>query len=217
MNVLIAGATGLVGSQLMQIALNDNSIETVVSIGRRKTSTEHKKLNQQIVNFDNLETLDLNGIDTVFCCLGTTIKKAGSQEIFRKVDYTYVLNLAKWAEKNAVDNFLVISAMGAEKGSSVFYSKVKYEMESSLEQLNIPTINIIKPSLLLGDRKEIRLGESIGAFVMKLFNFAFVGPLKKYKAIPAKTVARALLRLSKRKQEGVYRHTNDALFKLAED
>src|SRR5688572_23842014 len=121
---LIAGATGLVGHQCLRLLLADNRYDKVIAIGRRPVELEHPKLHQKIVDFDTLDQYqpDLNA-DDVYCCLGTTIKKAGSKSIFFKVDFTYVTKLASLASANGASQFLVVSAMGADAGSSIFYNK----------------------------------------------------------------------------------------------
>ena len=154
-------------------------------------------------------------IDTVFCCLGTTIKKAGTQEKFKLVDYNYVVNLANWTKVNGANQFVVVSAMGASPKSSVFYSKVKGQMQEAISNLNIPSVSILQPSLLMGNRPEFRLGEKIAIGLMSVLNIFFVGPLKKYKSIQAQTVASAMFNLSKNCQPGVTIFTNDELFNLA--
>ena len=216
MNILIAGATGLVGNELLQLALQNELINSIDLVSRRTIKTEHPKLEQHIVDFSDLKNWSCQApIDTVFCSLGTTIKNAGSQEKFKEVDFEYVINLAKWAESNKVQKFIVVSSMGADAKSSIFYKKIKGEMQEVLSTLHIPSISILQPSILMGNREEFRLGEQIGISIMNILNVLFVGPFKKYKGIHAITVATAMLNLSKMKAPGILISGNDKLFEIA--
>ncbi len=217
MNVLIAGASGLVGNELLQLTLTKEAIGSIHLVNRRILEIQHPKLEQHMVDFSDLKNLKCSApIDIVFCSLGTTIKNAGSKEKFKAVDYEYVVNLAKWAESNRVGKFIVVSAMGADSKSSIFYSKIKGEMQEALSELSIPSISVLQPSLLLGNRSEFRLGEKIAIGLMTVLNLLFVGPLKKHKGIPALTVARAMLTLGNNKAPGVTIFSNDKLFQIAE-
>jgi len=135
-------------------------------------------------------------VQDAFCVLGTTIRTAGSQEAFRKVDYDYVVGLGKLCEKNRISKFLVVSAMGADASSGIFYNRVKGEMEKAIQQLNIPSVVIFRPSLLMGKRKEFRRGERFAQILMGGLGFLFVAGLKKYKPIQAETVAASMIAAS---------------------
>ncbi|MCB1138587.1 MAG: oxidoreductase [Leptospiraceae bacterium] len=200
----VAGATGLVGSQLLQKLSIRSDVETVVALVRKRP--EHdvsgndsrdgsnaevvNKASYHVVNFDDPDSFPgLTG--PVYCCLGTTIKKAGSQEAFRKVDYEYPLNLAKMCAKAGVA-FYLVTALGSNASSGIFYNRVKGELEEEVKKLPIPAIRIFRPSLLLGHRKEVRPGEMMGSVAAGLVNPLLLGPLKKYRAIRAEDVARAM-------------------------
>lgn len=194
-NALIAGASGLVGSSLLNQLLANDLYENIVVIVRKPLEINHPKLIQLQVDFNALETLKVGmQVHDVFCALGTTIKTAGSQEAFYKVDYTYVVNLAKWCEANAVQQILIVSAMGASAGSGIFYNRVKGEMEAAVSKLHIPRILVFRPSLLMGNRTEKRGGEKFAQVIMGALGFLFVGPLLKYKAIHADVVAGAMIK-----------------------
>jgi len=202
-NALIAGASGLVGNSLVKQLLADDLYENIEVIVRKPLETKHSKLTELQVDFDSLETLKVGmPVHDVFCALGTTIKTAGSQDAFYKVDYTYVVNLAKWCEANAVQRLLIVSAMGASAGSGIFYNRVKGEMEMAVSQLHIPQIQVFRPSLLMGNRTEKRGGEKIAQIIMGAFGFLFVGPLLKYKAIHADKVAGAMIKSAKSEVTG---------------
>lgn len=202
---LIAGYTGLIGSQLLSILLKSNHYEKVIALGRRNLDIQHPILLQQKVDFNNIQ-LDKQKIDDVFCCLGTTMKKAGSKEKFRLVDFHYPVSLASYCLNNGAKQFLLVSSMGADKKSKIFYNQVKGEVENAVSKLGYPRLDMFRPSLLLGDRGESRFAEDLGKVVMKLFGFLFLGPLKNYKAIDSGKVARAMIYYAQEEAEGNYFH-----------
>jgi uncharacterized protein YbjT (DUF2867 family) len=201
---LIAGASGLIGSFLLKELLYDNNYSEVEIFSRGKSELLFLKLKERIVDFNSIDSLPVTPVDHVFCCLGTTIKKAGSKEAFRKVDFEYVLSLAKYAERAGASKFFVISSLGANHKSSNFYLKTKGEMEEALKNSSIPAIYILQPSLLLGKRNEFRFGEMIAQKIMPLIGFLFVGGLKKYRGIKAKVVAKAMQHLAKEDKTGIF-------------
>jgi uncharacterized protein YbjT (DUF2867 family) len=182
---LIAGATGLVGSQLLSILLESNYYSRVKALVRKPIPFEHPKLEQIIVDFDNPDNALLVA-DDVFCCLGTTIKKAGSRENFKKVDLEYPIQLAKATFSNGTKKFALVSAMGSNTKSMFFYNRIKGEVEKKLQTIPFETILIVRPSLLLGKRTEIRFGEEMGKVFMILFGFLIP---RNIKGIDAKKVA----------------------------
>lgn len=186
---LIAGASGQVGGYLLALLLQSDTYDKVISIGRKNLEITNPKLQQIIVDFDNPDTLKIEAND-VFCCLGTTIKKAKTKERFRQVDYGYPMALARETLAAGATRFMVISSMGSALDSAIFYAKVKAEMERDLSTLPFISLGIFKPSMLLGPRKEFRFGELIGKFFMQVF--AFIIPIK-YKGVHAATVAKAML------------------------
>lgn len=139
----------------------------------------------------------------MFCCLGTTIKTAGSQEAFLKVDYTYVIESARIAKSQGATAFSVVSAMGANSKSGIFYNRVKGDMEEALQKIGFSSLLIFRPSLLIGERKEVRPGEVIGAAISNLFSFLFVSGLKKYKPIQGSLVAKSMLDHAKEQKTGL--------------
>lgn len=194
---LLFGASGLTGGQLLQQLLQDSAYRQVISFGRRKQAVVHPKLSQQLLDIDNPNDL-LNNMkaDALFCCLGTTIRKAGSQQAFRKVDHDFVVNLMRMAEKNKIPRFIVISSIGANAGSRNFYLRTKGEMEVALIKADIAYKTIVRPSLIMGNRNEWRMGESVAVALMKLIGPLMFGKFRKYRGIKAETIARAMLRLS---------------------
>lgn len=194
---LIAGASGLVGRHLRDLLLAAPEYDRVISLGRRKLETAHPKLEQVIVDFAALDEgmAGLRG-DDVFCCLGTTIRQAGSRESFRAVDHAAVLALGWAAQRQGARRFFLVSALGADPHSRVFYNRVKGETEEALLVLDFDTLALFRPSLLLGKRAKSRPGERVMAALLWLAEPLLVGRLRKYRAIEAATVARAMLRCS---------------------
>jgi len=192
---LVAGASGLVGGLLLDTLLESPLYREVCSLGRRPVSKQHPRLTQRTVDFARLEAEALPASDDAFCCLGTTIKKAGSQEAFRAVDHDAVLAFAKAARKSGARRFLVVTALGADSRSRVFYNRVKGEAEEALKGVGFETLVILRPSLLLGDRAESRPGERAAIVVSRA-----LGPLLRPfggRPIEARTVARAMLSLAR--------------------
>ena len=209
---LIIGSTGLIGSELLNLLLDSNDYLKVITFVKRDTGIKHPKLTQHIINFDKPETYkDLVVGDDFFCTIGTTIKKAGSKEAFRKVDFEYPRQFAAFALQNKVKQFLTISSLGADAKSGNFYLKTKGEIQDFLKDCNFESVSVLQPSLLLGDRTEFRLGEKVGAFFMKSLSFLFLGNLKKYKPIESKTVAKALLKIAQTNNEGFKIYESDAI------
>lgn len=194
-NTLVAGASGLVGSALLHKLISDDRYDKIVLISRNPDiSYTSEKIISQLIDFDDLIHLKTKiRIDDVYCALGTTIKTAGSQDTFRKVDFDYVVNLAKWSQNNGIQRFMVISAMGSKASSAIFYNKVKGEMEEAIQKLQIPAVHVFRPSLLLGNRKEKRTGEKIAQTVMTTLGFIFQGPFLNFRGIKASDVASSMI------------------------
>ena len=190
---LIAGSSGLIGGSLIQYLLESDNYKKVISMVRRPSNLSHPKLDEQIIDFDQLNRFFTQvKVDDVFCCLGTTIKTAGSKEAFTRVDYTYVCDLASWAKDHQCKLFSVVSSVGAKAETSNFYLRTKGQMEACIAQSEIPSIHIFRPSLLLGQRNEFRFGEKLSEKIMKILNPIMIGSLRKYRAIQAKEVAKAM-------------------------
>jgi uncharacterized protein YbjT (DUF2867 family) len=194
--IWLAGATGLVGNLCLEMLLADPNVGTVVAVGRRAPNRVHAKLRFVATErFDNLAaTLQRDRPDAVLCALGTTIKKAGSQTAFREVDSVYPQRLAQAAKAAGVGVLGIVTAVGASAQSRVFYNRVKGELEQALAALQLPTVHVLHPSLLLGQRAESRPAERLGRVFSGLWRLVCVGPWRKYRPIRAECVARALAR-----------------------
>jgi len=200
---LLAGATGLVGSHVLEFLLADPDWSRVVTVGRRTTSRQHEKLEQRALDLGELETVsDLPHVDDVFCCLGTTIKQAGSQPAFRLVDHAFVVGLARAGLHAGATQFLLVSAIGADPDSRVFYSRVKGETEAAIRKLPYRGIQLFRPSLLLGERPEFRLGERIAMLGAPVLPVLLFGRWRRYRPIQAATVARAMVHIAHESPRG---------------
>lgn len=191
-SALVVGATGLVGSSLVKLLCESEEYAAVNVISRRPLDFKHPKLVVKLCEFDQIAEKDIEFAHEVFCCLGTTMKKAGSKQQFEKVDFEYPLTIAAIAKNRGVGHFIVISAMGANEKALAYYSKVKGKLEAELIKMDFPQLSIVRPSLITGDRPEFRLGETIGDKVLKVLNPILVGPLKKMHSIPATQIALAM-------------------------
>lgn len=198
---IVAGATGLVGRELVKMLLNHPAYNRVVVLVRREIGLSHPKLEERHIMFDRMEKEvegELFKDADVFCSLGTTIKQAGSQEAFRRVDHDYPLSLGQIARQNGAARFIIVSAMGSSDRSRMFYNRVKGETERDLALLGLSRLVVLKPSLMFGDRTENRPGERAAIVIFRLFGALMIGPLARYKAIESRKVAQAMILAARR-------------------
>lgn len=210
---LVLGATGLVGRHLLEQLLDDPRYGQVVAFSRRPLPVQHAKLRVELIDFDHPPAGKLRG-DELFCALGTTIRKAGSQEAQYRIDCTYPYELGKLARQNGVERYLLVSSIGADARSGNFYLRTKGDLEEKLKNLDFPSLAIARPSFLLGAREEFRLGEKIGIIFARLISPLLIGPLRKYRGIQAAQVARALIILANSDHHGIQILESDALSRL---
>jgi len=199
---IILGATGLTGNLLLNRLLADDVYESVKVFSRRAIGLNHPKLTEYLGDLLKLDEFkaDFTG-DEVFCCIGTMANKSKDKALYRKIDFGIPLAAARLCKKNRIESFLVISALGANAESKLFYNRTKGKMERAVLTQRIKNTYILRPSLIKGKRGEKRLGESIGAFLIKITEFILVGGLKKYRAIEAKCIAATMHRLAKSKPD----------------
>lgn len=194
---IVIGATGFTGRFLVQQLCESEEYVSVSVIARKNSAYTHPKLDMKIRDFDELEENDFEIADDLFCCLGTTMKRAKTKENFEKVDLVYPLQIASLAKKRGIPNFHVISAAGSHKRSPFFYSRVKGRMEDELIDLKLPHLSIYRPTLLTGGREEFRLGERLSEGVFQLLNPMLKGPFRKIRAIEGKQLAFAMYHYAK--------------------
>nr|NQU92647.1 NAD(P)H-binding protein [Bacteroidota bacterium] len=191
---VVFGATGLVGSHLVQALCEHAQYAEVLCFNRHAVVNDHPKYKEITSTLTDLKSFAKQIVgDDLFICLGTTIKRAGSKENFRRIDHTLAIDIARIASRNNMKRLLVVSSIGANESSSNFYLRTKGEMEQDMMRLKIPQKAILRPSMLLGQRKDFRIGEEAGKVLMKLSSPLMLGKLKKYKGIKASDVALAMV------------------------
>ena len=213
---IVAGASGLVGENLLRRLLAAGFHERVFAFVRGPINLVHRRLEQRTIDYERIGRMSaFPRADDVFCCLGTTIKKAGSQDAFRRVDVEYVVNLAGVAVRAGASQFLLVSSVGANPASSNFYLRCKGEAEEGVRALPFKGMQIFRPSFLAGYRRESRPGESFGIVAARVAAFAMVGPLGKYRPVRADDVAKAMLAVSREAPAGIHVYEGDAISDLA--
>jgi uncharacterized protein YbjT (DUF2867 family) len=210
---LVAGPTGLVGRELVRRLLDDPDVDSVVALTRRSLGIPLPKLTEAIVDFTHLADFAAPPVDDFFCCLGTTRKQAGSREAFREVDLVYPLLIARMALAAGATRCFFVSAMGADAGSRVFYNRIKGELENELSRLPFATVVAVRPSLLAGDRAEMRTGERVALAVARPLSVLIPA---KYRPVAAAVVAQALVAAARTDAVGRFTVESDILQRLAD-
>ncbi len=214
----IIGATGMIGNYLLEEVINDDYFDIVRVIVRRPFQKTNSKMEVKLVDFTDAESfkLALEGCQAIFCCIGTTQKNVGSDKaLYRKIDFDIPLKAARFGKETGCEKFILVSSVGANSSSNAFYLKLKGELESAIGSIGINSVHIMQPSMLLGERKEIRKGENMLQGSMKLLSGLFFGSLRKYRAIHGRTVASAMLKASKKEDHGFFRYQFDEIKNLA--
>ena len=214
---IVAGASGLVGGHCLRRLLASGLHEQVVAFVRGPLNVTHKRLQQRTVDFERLGRMSaFPRAQDVFCCLGTTMKKAGSEEAFRKVDYEYVVRLAESSLRTGADCFYLVSSVGADRKSRVFYSRVKGEAEGAVTQMGFSGLHIFRPSLLLGGRQEKRPGEAAGIALAQFASGVFFGPIREYRPIKADDVAKSMVVIAREGSPGAHIYASKEMEGLAQ-
>ena len=196
---ILAGATGLVGRHLLSMVSKEAIFDSIISLVRRPVESGLAGVEDRVVDFSR-PSFEAGWVpDHFFCCLGTTMKRAGSEAAFRQVDYEFPMALARLCQ-NGKTHFHVITAMGSDAKSAFFYNRVKGDLERDLTELGLPRLTIYRPSLILGERPERRSGESLAGIAAKILSPAMLGPMRKYRAIDARCVASSMLSVAKSAQ-----------------
>ncbi len=194
-SITIIGASGLIGGEILKLAFENNEIEHVYILVRKSLNINNPKLVEVITDFKNLNDLETNICgDALICCLGTTRKKTPNLEEYKAIDFDLTINIATLAKKQNVQQVHLISAIGADSNSKIFYNRLKGETEEALINLNFPQTVIYQPSLLIGKRNEFRFGELIAQKLSPIFDLLLFGPLKKYHSISAQKIAKAVIK-----------------------
>jgi uncharacterized protein YbjT (DUF2867 family) len=210
-SVLVAGATGLVGSELVKQLCGLDTCSKITVLSRRPLKIVHPKIDNRLIDFDRLPDLALDcSYDACFCCLGTTQKKMGREGMV-KVDYEYVLELGKLCVQHEIPKYLIVSSQMANPRSASFYMRTKGQMEVAVRKLNIPTIAFLRPSLLVGEREEYRWAEHAGYYIYRFLSPLMVGRLRKMRAITGQQVAKAMIAIASKIGVGQFVYESDEL------
>ncbi len=220
LTAVIIGATGLTGNLVLQELLKDENFKTVRVLARRKVNIIHPKLEQEIVDFDDITdyTIKFGEGDIIFSCIGTTQKKVkGDKVLYKKIDFDIPVNAARIGISKKFKKLLIVSAIGANENSSNFYLQLKGKTENALKEFPFVSLGIFQPSLINGNRNENRTGEKIAQTIMDLLSFLLLGPLKKYRAIGADNISKAMVNESKKQHTGVHYYRYEEMMDLARD
>jgi len=212
---ILLGATGLTGGKLLQLLLNDDRYQRIMVFSRSSVGFQHAKIQEYLGDLANLKSFaeDFKA-EEVFCCIGTTKSKTPDKEVYKNIDYGIPISAAQLCKQNGIDTFIVISALGANSDSAIFYNRIKGEMEEAILKIGITKSHILQPSLIGGKRKERRIGEGLFKQIMKVANLVLVGSLKKYRSIEPQTIARAMVWLANNPYENI-RVASDEIKKIA--
>jgi uncharacterized protein YbjT (DUF2867 family) len=220
LTAVIIGASGLTGNLVLEELLKDEDFKTVRVLVRRNINIIHPKLEQQIVNFNNVDdyTKKFGQGDVIFCCIGTTQKKVkGDKDLYKQIDYDIPVNAAAIGIAKGFKKFLIVSAIGANENASNFYLQLKGKIENALKKFHFDRLDIFQPSVLNGNRKETRIGEKIIQGILDIVSFLFLGPLKKYHAVGADNVAKAMVYASKQNKHGIHYYTYQEMMDMARE
>jgi len=213
---VLAGATGLVGSELLKILLAEPAYDQILVIARKSTGISHPKLKELISDFDRLgdHAAEITG-HAIFSCLGTTRNKTPDKALYRKIDHDYPVELAQLGAQNNVEQYHLVSSIGANSQSSSYYIRFKGETEEDVKRSGIKSVHIYQPSFITGDRKEFRPMEKIFIGLSFVLDPLLVGSMKKYRSIAAKTIAQAMFNQSIKNSEGIFVYPSDKIKELA--
>ena len=212
---LVSGASGLVGRALVRRLLEDDAGAGVLAVVRRPLGNAGGRLTEVVADFGRLEGVTVPRVRTAFCALGTTIAKAGSEAAFRAVDVEAVVAFARLARRAGATRFLLVSALGADAGSRVFYNRTKGEAEEAVKAVGFDGVALLRPSLLVGEREESRPAERVAIVASGLFSWAMAGPLVRWKPVPAEAVAAAMVAVANGTLTGVRIVENKEIHRLA--
>jgi uncharacterized protein YbjT (DUF2867 family) len=216
-NAVVLGATGLIGGLLLQKLLNDDAFATITILVRKPVDIQHAKLKTIVTDFNNLEQFKANidKPDVVFSCIGTTQKNVkGDNVLYTKIDFDIPTHAALFAKEAGCESFLIVSSVGANAKAKNFYLRLKGQVENAVSNSGINSVHIFQPSMLLGNRKEHRVGEGFLQTTIKALSVFFTGKLRKYKAIEAADVAVAMANAAKEPEPGIHFYVYDDIISL---
>ncbi len=199
---VVAGATGLIGKYLLNVLPEDAFYDSIVALSRRPIQFDSAKVEQRLVDYDRLTARDLDGATHLFCCLGTTLKTAGSPEAFRRVDLEYCERFARLGLEAGAKRLMLVSSVGASSKASSLYLKTKGQTEDAVSALGFEALHIFRPGVLMGQRDEVRPGELMGVRISRAFEFMMVGPFDKYRPMPAGVLSASMAAAGERGEPG---------------
>ena len=214
----VIGSTGMIGTYLVEQLLADNYFDTVRTLVRRPVEKKHPKQEVKLVDFKDAESLKLalHGSHTIFCCIGTTQSNVrGDKDLYRSIDYDIPVNAAKYGKETGCENYIIVTAVAANSKSKQFYIRLNGELEDALAGLNLRSVHIMQPAMLLGDRQEHRALESVLMVTMKAISGLFIGSWRKFRAVDGQALARAMIVASKQDVPGYFKHEFDSIVELA--
>jgi uncharacterized protein YbjT (DUF2867 family) len=215
---IVAGASGLVGEHVLRRLLASGPYDHVVAFVRGPINLTHRKLEQRTIDYERIGRMSaFPRAEDVFCCLGTTIRRAGTPEAFHKVDVEYVARLAEVSVRAGSSQFLLVTAVGASAQSGNFYLRCKGEAEDMVRTLPFRGVQIFRPSFLVGHRRERRAGEAFEVAAARLLSFVMIGPARRYRPIRADDVAKAMLAVARESPPGIHVYEADAMQALADE
>ncbi len=200
---IVIGSSGLIGSELVKQLQNNANYSKIILLNRKASGIAHQKIEERIINFDAPDLKGISG-DDIFCAIGTTIRKAGSKAAQYKIDCEYPSTLAALLKPQGVKQFVLVSSIGADENTSNFYLRTKGQLEKNIANLGFQTTLIFRPSILLGKRKEFRLGEKIAIVLMQALSPLMLGSFKKYRGVQAAKVASNMLELANAGKTGLH-------------
>lgn len=203
---VVAGSTGLVGKYLLNVLLEDAFYDVIVALTRRPLAIDAPKVQQRQVDYDQLKAADLDGATHLFCCLGTTMKTAGSREAFRRVDYDYCVRFARLGREAGAARLMLVSSVGANPKASSFYLKTKGQTEEAVSALGFEALHIFRPGVLMGQRDAERPGERLADRLSRALEFLMGGPLSKYRPMPAGLLSASMAAAGERGATGKHIH-----------
>jgi len=212
---VVAGSTGLIGKYLLNVLLEDAFYDGIVALTRRPIAIDSPKVEQRTVDYDRLTVADLAGATHLFCCLGTTLKTAGSREAFRRVDYDYCARFAQLGREAGAVRLMLVSSAGASSKASSLYLKTKGETEDAVSGLGFEALHIFRPSMLMGQRDEERALERFLGGAFRGFEFLMKGALSKFRPMPAGVLSAAMAAAGERGETGIHIHYYDGIVRLA--
>ncbi len=212
---VVAGSTGLIGKYLLNVLLEDAFYDHIVALTRRPLGIDAPKLEQRLVDYDQLKGSDLAGATHLFCCLGTTMKTAGSREAFRRVDFEYCERFARLGREAGAARLMLVSSAGANPQGSSFYLKTKGQTEEAVSTLGFEALHIFRPGVLMGQRDEERAGERMAGRISRAFEFLMIGSLSKYRPMPAGVLSASMAAAGERGEQGKHIHYYRDIVKLA--